>query len=159
MHKSMRWVALFSAVGVLALAACDGGGEMAEEDAAPPEEPAAEEPMAEPEGAPQISAEQLPEGVTMAMVEQGQEIFTGNGNCYTCHGTDAMGTQLAPNLTDDEWINIDGEYESIVDLVINGVPQPVQHPSPMPPMGGAQLSDEQVRAVSAYVYAIADGGS
>jgi len=29
----------------------------------------------------------------------------------------------------------------------------------MPPMGGAQLTDEQVRAVAAYVYAISHGGA
>ena len=27
----------------------------------------------------------LPEGVTVAMVEEGRELFTGGGICYTCH--------------------------------------------------------------------------
>jgi mono/diheme cytochrome c family protein len=33
-----------------------------------------------------------------------------------------------------------------------------QHPSPMPPMGGAQLTEEQVRALAAYIYSISHGG-
>jgi mono/diheme cytochrome c family protein len=38
--------------------------------------------------------------------------------------------------------------------VTNGVPQPKEHPAPMPPKGGAQLSDDQVKAVAAYVYSL-----
>lgn len=154
MDKSRHWTALFSAIGVLAVAACDTG---AEEEPVMEEDMAAEEPAAE-DAVPMISPDALPEGVTMQMVQQGEEIFTGVGNCYTCHGMDGTGTQLAPDMTDDEWINIDGSYEQIVQLVNVGVPQPVEHPSPMPPMGGAQLTDEQVRAVSAYVYALSRSG-
>lgn len=152
MRTSKSLLALFSALAVMiVLPACDGGAQ----EEAPPEEPA-EEPAAAAPGAPQLPAD-APEGVTQEMVAQGQEIFTGVGNCYTCHGQDATGTQLAPDLTDDEWINVEGTYESIVEVVNTGVPQPVQHPSPMPPMGGAQLSEDQVRAVAAYVYAISGG--
>mgnify|MGYP006174886275 CR=1 FL=1 len=86
----------------------------------------------------------------------GQQIFAGTGICFTCHGQDATGTQLAPNLTDDEWINIEQPVtqEKIEQLVRTGVQQPKQHPAPMPAMGGAQLDDQQVRAVSAYVYSL-----
>jgi hypothetical protein len=41
-----------------------------------------------------------------------------------------------------------------VQVVTNGVPQPKQHPAPMPPKGGAPLTDQQVRAVAAYVFSI-----
>jgi mono/diheme cytochrome c family protein len=34
------------------------------------------------------------------------------------------------------------------------VPQPKQYRSPMPPMGGAQLSDTQASAVAAYVWGL-----
>lgn len=90
------------------------------------------------------------------LVAQGQTIFAGPGICFTCHGADATGTQLAPNLTDDEWINIEQPVtqDKIVQLVRTGVPQPKQHPAPMPPMGGAQLSEDQIQAVSAYVYSL-----
>jgi mono/diheme cytochrome c family protein len=92
------------------------------------------------------------------MVAQGQQIFTGAGLCYTCHGPDGTGTPLAPNLTDVTWINVDGSYDAIVGVVTSGVAQPREHPAPMPPLGGAQLTPEQVRAVAAYVYSRAHGG-
>jgi mono/diheme cytochrome c family protein len=94
------------------------------------------------------------------MVSQGQQIFTGKGNCFTCHGPQATGTPLAPNLTDDEWLNIDdGSWQNIQTIVRNGVPTPEQHPSPMPPMGGAQLSDQEVQSVAAYVYSLSNQGT
>lgn len=97
----------------------------------------------------------LPEGVTVAMAEEGQEIFNGNtGICFTCHLREGPGGPLAPNLTDDVWLNIDGEYESIVEIITNGVPQPVEHPGLMQPRAGMPLTDEEVRAVAAYVYTL-----
>ncbi|MBI4520266.1 MAG: cytochrome c [Gemmatimonadetes bacterium] len=148
-----RKVGRFSPVLTLALItyACGGGepapqGEMAP-SAAPPTQTSAAAPM----GA-------LPEGVTAEMVTQGQQIFTGAGLCYTCHGPDGTGTPLAPNLTDVTWINVDGSYEAIVGVVTSGVAQPEEHPAPMPPLGGAQLTPDQVRAVAAYVYSRAHGG-
>jgi cbb3-type cytochrome c oxidase subunit III len=101
----------------------------------------------------------LPDGVTQEMVTAGQAIFTGNGICYTCHGQDATGVQgLGPNLTDQEWLNTDGTYEGIVQTVTTGVPQPQQASAPMPPMGGAALTEQQVREVAAYVYSLSHGG-
>ena len=84
----------------------------------------------------------------------GKAIFASKGLCYACHGPDAKGTPLAPNLTDTEWLNIDGELENIVGLIKKGVPQPKKAPAPMPPMGGAQLSDAEVQAVAQYVYSL-----
>lgn len=140
---------------VLTLAACggDSGGQQQQPPAAQPQTPA-------PASTPSASAPtdvQLPEGVTPEMVQEGQQIFVGQGLCATCHGMDAKGTTLAPNLTDQEWLNIDGSYDQIVNLVKTGVPNPKQYPSPMMPMGGAQLTEDQVRAVAAYVYAISHG--
>ena len=100
----------------------------------------------------------LPEGVTAAMVAEGRGLFTGAGVCHACHGPDATGTQLAPDLTDDEWLNIDGSYEAIVNTVMNGVPEPREHPAPMQPRGGSQITDAQVRAVAAYVWSLSHGG-
>jgi len=133
----------------IALAACEPAQETpaVEEEAQAADSPAA--------GAlAQIDTASLPPGVTPEMVVEGRAIFTGQGICYTCHGMDGTGTQLAPNLTDDEWINVDGSYQAIVDLIPVGVPQPKQYPAPMPPMGGAQLSQDQIKAVAAYVYTL-----
>ncbi|HEU4586408.1 MAG TPA: c-type cytochrome [Gemmatimonadaceae bacterium] len=95
--------------------------------------------------------------ITAAMIAQGDSIFhgqVGGGTCFTCHGQDAKGTTLAPNLTDNVWIDGDGTYNYIVQRVTTGVPQPKQYPAPMPPRGGAPLTDAQVRAVAAYVYSL-----
>lgn len=104
---------------------------------------------------------QLPANVTMDMVNAGRTIFHSTGNCFTCHGADAKGTQLAPNLTDDQWLNTDGSYDGIVKVVTTGVPVPKDksHPSPMPPKGGSTITDEQVKQVAAYVYYISHGGT
>ena len=90
-------------------------------------------------------------------VALGDSIFHGQvagGTCTACHGQDAKGTVIAPDLTDSQWLNGDGSYEFIVTTVTNGVPAPKQHPAPMPPKGGATLTDDQVKAVSAYVYSL-----
>ncbi len=92
--------------------------------------------------------------VDQALVSRGRTVFSGAGNCFACHGTNAKGTPLAPDLTDAQWLNIDGSYAAIAGLVRTGVPRPKQHAAPMPPMGGATLSAAQVCAVAAYVYSL-----
>lgn len=91
---------------------------------------------------------------SQTLVDEGREIFTGQGNCYACHGGNAKGTPVAPDLTDSTWLNIDGSYGAIASLVHRGVPHPKQFPSAMPAMGGAQLDSLQVCAVAAYVYSL-----
>jgi cbb3-type cytochrome c oxidase subunit III len=152
--RRMMW----GTVGVMvALAACSkdnaNNGAAATDTAATA---AAATTSTAPASGPAIPA-QLPAGVTAAMINEGQQIFTSTGNCYTCHGPDAKGTQLAPNLTDSEWLNISGKYDEIVKTVHTGVPQPKQHPAPMPAMGGAQLTDDQVNSVAAYVWSLGGG--
>jgi mono/diheme cytochrome c family protein len=96
-------------------------------------------------------------GPTPKQIAQGDSIFHGlvaGGTCTACHGQDAKGTAVAPDLTDQQWLNGDGSYGFIVKTVTTGVPKPKQHPAPMPPKGGAQLTDDQVKAVAAYVYSL-----
>lgn len=92
--------------------------------------------------------------VDKKLVAAGRAIFTGAGNCQMCHGANAKGTPLAPDLTDATWLNVDGSYAAIAGLVNKGVPAPKKYPAPMPPMGGASLSAGQVCAVAAYVYSL-----
>jgi mono/diheme cytochrome c family protein len=137
---------------VFALAACGGGDAPAADEAAQPapeaETPAPAEAMADMD---------LPEGVTPAMVAEGETVFMGAGICFTCHMEGGVGGPLAPDLTDDEWINIDGSYESIVQNVIDGVPEPKEHPGLMLPRGGTAITDDQVNAVAAYVWTLSNG--
>jgi mono/diheme cytochrome c family protein len=149
MRKTL-WVA---AGLMVALAACAKNEEVENNAAAETAAPA----PAETAPAPAPAPANLPAGVTADMVSQGQAIFTGAGNCFTCHGMDAKGTALAPNLTDAEWLNVDGTHPAIVTLVKTGVPTPKTHPAPMPAMGGATLTDDQVNQVSAYVWSLGGG--
>jgi mono/diheme cytochrome c family protein len=61
---------------------------------------------------------------------------------------------LAPALTGKSWLWSDGSYAGIKKTIINGVSQPKKYRSPMPPMGGAQLTPDQVSAVAAYVWSL-----
>lgn len=146
--RAIKWnILTVLTVSTLIIGAC-GGAEEPEE--APPEAPAAE--PAEP---PQQQVA-LAEGVTQEQFDQGRQLFSGQGGCQVCHGPEAQGTQLAPDLTDTEWLNItDPSLETVDQLIRTGVAEPKEHPAPMPPMGGANLSDEQVRALSGYVLSIA----
>lgn len=85
--------------------------------------------------------------------DPGRTIFQGKGNCFTCHRQDARGTPLAPDLTDAEWIAFDQPptVAQLETLIREGVPKPTRHPAPMPPMGGARLSPEEVTQVARYV--------
>src|SRR5690625_4356270 len=116
-------------------------------------------PQPEEAPAPAEPAGPLPEGVTQEMVAAGKQVFEGNGICFTCHGMDGKGTALAPDLTGGNWLWVDpaaGDLLGQIEARIKeGVPQPKEAPAPMPPMGGAQLTDEQVRDVAAYVYTLA----
>jgi mono/diheme cytochrome c family protein len=91
------------------------------------------------------------------MVALGDSVYHGQvagGTCAGCHGSNAKGTPLAPDLTTSKWIWGDGSYQSIIHIVQQGVPAPKQYRGVMPPMGGAQLTPAQVHAVAAYVFAI-----
>jgi mono/diheme cytochrome c family protein len=61
---------------------------------------------------------------------------------------------LAPALTgkDKKWLWSDGSYAGIEKTITEGVPQPREYRSPMPPMGGAQLTPNQASALAAYVW-------
>lgn len=104
--------------------------------------------------APQKTAGPAPAGATAADVSAGETVFSSSGNCFTCHGQGGAGSALAPALNDKQWLNISGDFASIQQVVNNGVPQPKQFPAAMPAKGGAPLSEQQVRQVSAYVYSI-----
>ncbi len=95
-----------------------------------------------------------PAGVTPAAIAKGDTIFHRTGLCYACHGSNAEGT-VGPSLTDAEWLHGDGSYDMIVATVTSGVPaEKAKKGVPMPPKGGSTISDEDVKAVAAYVYSL-----
>ncbi|HET6837035.1 MAG TPA: c-type cytochrome [Gemmatimonadales bacterium] len=138
----MNSTAIISALAFLALsaavpAAAQGNPETSATPAAPAQDKAA------PAAAP-----------TPELIAQGEKVFNGPGNCYACHGSNGQGT-VGPNLTDAEWIHSKGTLEDIATQVTNGVPkEKAKNGIPMPPKGGGTLSEEDIRAVAAYVYSL-----
>lgn len=142
-----RWTPLL--IPLVAVAAGCGGGDDAE--------PVTDRPSGQ---APPAAVDTAAAGDTVAgdLVQQGRQIFTSNGLCFSCHGPDATGTALGPNLTDGDWIWVDpagGDMlTQIATIVRTGVSVPQEYPGPMLPMGGGQLSDDQIQAVASYVLSL-----
>lgn len=140
-RDTARWAAF---VAITALTAACGGGDEPEQADVPAVEPA---PAADAGGT-----------TPAAAGGEGQQIFAGSGLCFTCHGSDATGTALGPNLTDGQWLWIDssaGDIEGqLATIIRTGVSQPKEYPAPMPAMGGGQLTDAQVNAVAAYILSL-----
>ena len=95
------------------------------------------------------------------MLQQGATLLA-EGTCARCHGRDGSGTNLAPNLTDDEWLQADGTLESIRATIASGVPRDqIKDPSrrqPMEPMGQMMIDDDQLNALAAYVWSLSREG-
>jgi glucose/arabinose dehydrogenase/mono/diheme cytochrome c family protein len=99
----------------------------------------------------------LPEGITREMVALGNRIYrgqVGGATCMTCHGETGKGSPLGPDLTASKWLWSDGSYPGIAKIIRKGVMQPKQYRSTMPPSGGAQLADDQIKALAAYVWSL-----
>ncbi len=157
MIEKKIWGLTLVALVAVGLSACGGDASAngnGEVDAAPAQVVAAEADtdVAETEAMPQ----ELPEGVTAAMVEEGEGIYNGAGICMSCHGATGEGIpNLGADLTDDEWLHTDGSYESLVENIMTGVTsQESSSGVPMPAKGGAAITDDQVNAVAAYVWTL-----
>jgi glucose/arabinose dehydrogenase/mono/diheme cytochrome c family protein len=110
-----------------------------------------------PEGVHPDAGLPVPPGATSDQVALGKKIFHGEvagATCAGCHGADGSGTPVGANLTSGTWLWGDGGLQSITNIIRNGVPKPKQHPGAMPPLGGVTLSDGDLAAVAAYVWAI-----
>jgi mono/diheme cytochrome c family protein len=76
----------------------------------------------------------------------------GGAACTGCHGNDGAGTSLGPNLRSGQWAWSDGSVDGIAATITRGVAEPKQFRSPMPALGGAQLSPDEVHALAAFVW-------
>jgi glucose/arabinose dehydrogenase/mono/diheme cytochrome c family protein len=100
----------------------------------------------------------MPPGATREQMLLGSRIFWGEsagGTCSGCHGSDAKGSTVGPNLTSGEWSWGDGSWQAIAATIDKGVVSPKHADGAMPPRGGAPLSDADVKAVAAFVWGIA----
>jgi len=142
-----RNISIVLAVGLLSLTACS------DDDNPPPERGAALEIM--PQGAEMdpALAQHLPAGATLEEAQLGHRLFTV---CTVCHGPDAEGTQLAPSFADGDWIHVDPEVDQIAAIIRTGVSNPRDFAVPMPPQGGGDFDDEELRALAVYILAVSN---
>lgn len=100
----------------------------------------------------------MPAGVSAALIAQGDSLFNA-GSCQRCHGQKGVGAANGPSLVAGAWLHHTGTVDEIASTITTGVPRERLKDStrrfPMNPRGGPMnLSDEQVRAVAAYVWSI-----
>ncbi len=78
-----------------------------------------------------------------ASLTEGAKLYLEH-NCGTCHGEKAEGTAIAPNLTDNSWINGCG-FKNAFEIIRNGNPE-----TGMPSLKG-QLSEEKIQKLTSYI--------
>ena len=83
-------------------------------------------------------------------IARGSKVFANN--CSSCHGDDGAGDRSmgAPNLSDAIWL-YGGSFDAIKETVQNS------RYGMMPPMGGADLTEAEIRAVAIYVHGLGGG--
>jgi mono/diheme cytochrome c family protein len=136
---------------VLACAACDRGGNAGEVAKDGDGQPV---PAVVDSGPP---PGQLPPGVTAQQAGAGRGLY--RQTCVMCHGENGQGTQLGPSLIDPTWTQGTGSLDEIIAVVTAGAPGSEAFSVPMPPRGNGALTDEQIRAVSAYTWSLARRGA
>lgn len=102
----------------------------------------------------QVIRVKLPPGVTSQMIFDGKDVYTGAGKCFECHGNPPWG-DLGPSLKDSAWLHVNGTYDELIELIRTGVPEvDSKTGNEMPAHGESDLSDYQIRSVSAYVWSV-----
>jgi len=104
----------------------------------------------------------LPEGISEdeisdELLAQGKELFNQDA-CVLCHGADGTGSDMAPDLTDDEWLHSQGDLDGIRRTVWYGVSKEQfkdkSRPYEMNPGGGLDLDRDTLNAVAAYAWSL-----
>ncbi len=103
----------------------------------------------------QVTPRMRPAGVTDSAISRGKALFYGAARCDRCHGLGGRGTPYGPDLADAIWWHGPGSYEWLVREVSHGIPSNLTVTGdPMPAAERMNLSEAEVRAVAAYVWAI-----
>lgn len=99
---------------------------------------------------------QFPAGVTPTLINEGEPLYKGIALCFACHGPTGQGVPGAGvDLTDAEWLHSDGSYEGILEQILAGVGvDKTKSGVIMLPRGGSVITDDQARAVAAYVWSL-----
>jgi mono/diheme cytochrome c family protein len=97
-----------------------------------------------------------PQGMTLDMIRQGDELFRGKGGCVTCHGPDGGGMPASGSAITAGLNFLPNSWDAIDAAIKAGLPEPLTRtPIAMPPRGAqSNLTDEESRLIAAYVWAI-----
>lgn len=146
-------LALVALAAIGTLGACSKGASTATSAPTPAGAPAAAK--AAP-AAPAVAARPF----TAAQVTMGDSIYHARG-CRNCHGADAKGANNGPALISAKFGHVNGTYDDFVRIITTGITtdqiKDPAHKFAMPPKGGtrpAALTDDQIKAVAAYVYSL-----
>ncbi|HTR79929.1 MAG TPA: cytochrome c [Gemmatimonadaceae bacterium] len=85
------------------------------------------------------------------MVKLGDSLFN-NSRCAKCHGARGTGGDDGPRLDTGHWQQISGSLADIIKVTTDGAPGGAG--IDMPPRGGTGFSDDQIKAVAAYVWTL-----
>jgi len=94
------------------------------------------------EPAEEVKYELLTDAASLA---NGEKIYMTN--CFACHGQGGGGT-IGPNLTDDYWVNCDGTFSGIINVIRDGVPIKGMIP------WKNYLKPQQVLEVGSFIYGL-----
>ena len=95
------------------------------------------------------SADEPAAATSQSSVDEGKKLF--ESNCATCHGLQAQGSSVAPSLI--------GVGAAAVDFQVGTGRMPMQMQGPQAEQKPVQFTDEQVKALAAYVASLAPGPS
>ncbi|UJP12824.2 cytochrome bc1 complex diheme cytochrome c subunit [Microbacterium elymi] len=88
-----------------------------------------------------------PTSATALTVDDGKKLF--QANCATCHGMDLQGTESGPSLY--------GVGELAVEFQVSTGRMPLAMQGPQAPQKPAQFTEDQIKAMAAFVQSIAPG--
>ncbi len=101
----------------------------------------------------------LPDGVTLADVRNGDDLFHGTGGCRNCHGSEATGLAgRGSSLTAGLHLIPSSDLRGIDSIIVNGIADAeTRSPIAMPPRGQhGNLTTIETHALATYVWALAN---
>lgn len=96
-----------------------------------------------------------PQPAPDSVIARGARVYRGSASCVACHGPTGRGTADGPSLADGIWIKGRGTYQELIQQVVHGAPRRESATGkPMPMRGWAGATDDEIRAVAAYVWSL-----
>jgi mono/diheme cytochrome c family protein len=99
----------------------------------------------------------LPTGMTIDRIRDGDRLFHTKGGCTNCHGDEAQGLAgRGKTLTANIVFIPPGDWNALDSLISVGMPdKQTRSPIAMPPRGQhSDLNADEIRTIAAYVWAI-----